>query len=136
MHTPHAKLSDPAFSLDTDFAPCDLGYDLIWTEVTVENGRKIVRLYIDRLEANAAMGHVGIEDCVRATRELNVHVVTLADVSDRQTLWLIWPKKASGVKSDLVGNVVRETGLAAGWVDFKVCSVDDTWSGLAFKRKK
>ena len=51
-------------------------------------------------------------------------------------MWLIWPKKASGVKSDLDGNVVRNTGLAAGWVDFKVCSIDDTWSGLAFKRRK
>lgn len=73
---------------------------------------------------------------VRAARELNAHLVTLRDTVDRQTLWMIWPKKASGVKSDLDGNVVRETGLAAGWVDFKVCSVDDTWSGLAFKRKK
>ena len=50
--------------------------------------------------------------------------------------WLIWPKKASGVRSDVDGNVVRETGLAAGLVDFKVCSVDATWSGLAFKRRK
>jgi CheY-like chemotaxis protein len=57
-------------------------------------------------------------------------------IADRQTAWLIWPKKASGVESDLDGNVVRSTGLAAGWVDFKVCSVDATWSGLAFKRRK
>ena len=56
--------------------------------------------------------------------------------SSARPLWMIWPKKASGVKSDLDGNVVRETGLAAGWVDFKVCSVDDTWSGLAFKREE
>jgi hypothetical protein len=57
-------------------------------------------------------------------------------VADRQTMWLFWPKKASGVKSDLDGNVVRNSGLAAGWVDDKVCSVDDTWSALAFKRRK
>ena len=49
---------------------------------------------------------------------------------------MIWPKKASGVKSDLDGNIVRETGLSAGWVDFKVCSIDQTWSGLAFKRRR
>ena len=60
-------------------ALADLGYDLISVEVTVENGRKIVRLYIDRLEANAALGHVGIEDCVRATRELDP-VLDVADV--------------------------------------------------------
>lgn len=73
---------------------------------------------------------------VRSGRELHAHLLTLHDAIDRQTLWLIWPKKASGVKSDLDGNVVRMSGLAAGWVDFKVCSVDDTWSGLAFKRRK
>ena len=47
-------------------------------------------------------------------------------------LWLSWPKKASGVATDLDGNGVREIGLAAGLVDTKVCAVDETWSGLKF----
>ena len=47
-------------------------------------------------------------------------------------LWVCWPKKASGVATDLTENVVREVGLAAGLVDNKVCAVDDTWSGLRF----
>ena len=47
-------------------------------------------------------------------------------------LWIAWPKKASGVLSDLTDNSVREIGLAAGLVDVKVCAVDDTWSGLKF----
>jgi hypothetical protein len=72
----------------------------------------------------------------RSARELNAHLSAVQRVAERQTLWLAWPKKASGVKSDLNGNIVRNSGLAAGWVDFKVCSVDDTWSSLAFKRKK
>lgn len=71
----------------------------------------------------------------RSSRELQAHLLALK-AADRQTAWLLWPKKASGVKSDLDGNVVRTTGLAAGWVDFKVCSVDATWSALAFKRRK
>jgi CheY-like chemotaxis protein len=71
----------------------------------------------------------------RNHQELQAHLLALK-IADRQTAWLIWPKKASGVESDLDGNVVRSTGLAAGWVDFKVCSVDATWSGLAFKRRK
>ena len=71
----------------------------------------------------------------RTTRELQAHLLSLG-IAERQTLWLVWPKKASGVKSDLDGNVVRTTGLAAGWVDYKVCSVDDTWSALAFKRRR
>jgi CheY-like chemotaxis protein len=71
----------------------------------------------------------------RSSRDLQAHLLALKAVR-RQTAWLIWPKKASGVKSDLDGNIVRTTGLAAGWVDFKVCSVTDIWSGLAFKRRK
>ena len=72
----------------------------------------------------------------KSARELHAHLTAVQRIAERQTLWLVWPKKASGVKSDLAGNVVRNAGLAAGWVDFKVCAVDGTWSGLAFKRKK
>jgi hypothetical protein len=45
-------------------------------------------------------------------------------------LWIAWPKKSSGVPTDLTENAVRDTGLAAGVVDNKVCAIDDTWSGL------
>jgi hypothetical protein len=45
-------------------------------------------------------------------------------------LWLAWPKRASGVPTDLGDVVVRELGLAAGLVDNKVCAIDETWSGL------
>ncbi len=72
---------------------------------------------------------------VRSARELNAQLALLRETVDRQTLWLLWPKKASGVKSDLADHVVRTTGIAAGLVDFKVCSVDNTWSGLAFKKR-
>ena len=47
-------------------------------------------------------------------------------------LWVSWPKKASGVKTDLTDNVVREYGLSEGLVDVKVCAVDEVWSGLKF----
>jgi hypothetical protein len=45
-------------------------------------------------------------------------------------LWVAWPKRASGVASDITEDVVRELGLAAGVVDNKVCAIDDTWSAL------
>jgi hypothetical protein len=51
-------------------------------------------------------------------------------------VWVAWPKKASGVVTDLNENVVRATGLALGWVDVKVCAIDETWSGLKFYRRK
>lgn len=45
-------------------------------------------------------------------------------------LWVAWPKKASGVKTDLTEDVIRDFALAAGLVDNKVCAIDGTWSGL------
>ena len=47
-------------------------------------------------------------------------------------LWISWPKKASGVATDLAEDVVRQSGLDAGLVDVKVCAVTDVWSGLKF----
>jgi CheY-like chemotaxis protein len=55
---------------------------------------------------------------------------------ERTPLWVAWPKKASGVPTDLTDNTVREYGLAHDWVDYKVCAIDETWSGLCFARKK
>jgi hypothetical protein len=50
-------------------------------------------------------------------------------------LWVSWPKKTSGIASDLTEGVVRTYGLDAGLVDVKVCAIDDTWSGLKFVRR-
>jgi hypothetical protein len=50
-------------------------------------------------------------------------------------LWVCWPKKSSGVATDVDGNVVRKIGLDAGLVDVKVCAVTEVWSGLKFVRR-
>jgi hypothetical protein len=47
-------------------------------------------------------------------------------------LWVVWPKRASGVPTDLSENVLRDVVLPTGMVDNKVCAVDATWSGLRF----
>jgi hypothetical protein len=47
-------------------------------------------------------------------------------------LWVCWPKRASGLQTDLDENVARDHGLAHGRVDVKVCAVEETWSGLCF----
>jgi hypothetical protein len=49
--------------------------------------------------------------------------------------WVAWPKQASGIKTDVKQSVIREFGLAHSWVDYKVCALDETWSGLCFARK-
>jgi hypothetical protein len=45
-------------------------------------------------------------------------------------LWIAWPKRASGVETDLTEDVIRGVALQRGLVDNKVCAIDDTWSGL------
>ena len=47
-------------------------------------------------------------------------------------IWVSWPKKSSGVTTDLTDIVVRDTALPLGLVDIKVCAIDDVWSGLKF----
>jgi len=54
---------------------------------------------------------------------------------DTGMIWIAWPKKASGVATELTEGVVRKAGLAAGLVDVKVCAIDGTWSGLKFVRR-
>jgi hypothetical protein len=51
-------------------------------------------------------------------------------------LWVAWPKKASGVETDVTFEVVQPTGLATGLVDNKVCAIDATWTGLRFVYRK
>ena len=70
---------------------------------------------------------------VKTARELNQqfskHAKQLAPAG---MLWVSWPKKASGVATDLDENGVRKIGLEAGLVDVKVCAVNEIWSGLKF----
>jgi len=69
---------------------------------------------------------------VRA-RDLDRDVAQLGQhVFPSGPLWIAWPKRSSGVASDLSDDVVRDTALALGLVDNKVCAIDDTWSALRF----
>ena len=73
---------------------------------------------------------------VRSRAELEGEVGRMGTRLGGGRLWIIWPKKASGVLTDVTQQLVREVGLGAGMVDYKVCSVDATWSGLLFARRK
>ena len=57
-------------------------------------------------------------------------------VAERGGLWIAWPKQKSGIPADVTQQAVREAGLAAGLVDYKVAALDGTWSGLLFTRRK
>ena len=73
---------------------------------------------------------------VKLTKELNDYIKEIAKKVEKGSLWIVWPKKTSGVLSDLTQNHVRKIGLASGLVDYKICSVDETWSGLLFTKRK
>ena len=72
---------------------------------------------------------------VRSSRELNRGIKKIAADLDEGSIWIAWPKKTSAIASDLSQVSVRSVGLASGLVDFKVCAIDATWSGLLFKRR-
>ncbi len=59
-----------------------------------------------------------------------------SDVGQLGTIWVSWPKKSSGVRTDITENTLREDLLPSGWVDVKVCAIDATWSGLKFVLRK
>lgn len=74
---------------------------------------------------------------VGSRRHLEGRIAPVARwIADGSELWVAWPKKASGIATDLTENVVRDLGLAEGLVDYKVCAIDATWSGLKFARRR
>ena len=69
-------------------------------------------------------------------RELQRRFAALARaLAPARMLWISWPKKSSGVTTDLTEDVIRAIGLAHGLVDVKVAAVDEVWSGLKFVRR-
>jgi len=91
-------------------------------------------------------GDVRLSDRAAGSPDLGVWFVTRRRELDRRiealagclghALWIAWPKKTSGVETDLTEDVVRNVGLARGLVDYKVCAIDATWSGLKFARRR
>ena len=91
---------------------------------------------------------VKIENTITRSTDLALWFVRARQDLDRETayfaarlpedasLWIIHPKQTGRYKVDFNQNDVRAAGLAAGLVDYKVCAVDNDWSGLKFARKK
>lgn len=83
----------------------------------------------------------------RGAREMTIWFVTTHRVLARRfeavakavgdgTLWMAWPKRSSGVESDLTEDIIRDVAVAAGLVDTKVCAIDETWSGLRLTKRR
>ncbi len=59
-----------------------------------------------------------------------------AAVAPTGTVWIAWPKRASKVPTDITEDLLRDEFLRTGWVDNKVCAIDETWSGLRFALRR
>jgi hypothetical protein len=73
---------------------------------------------------------------VQSLDALEEGIERMAQVAGNGRLWVCWPKKASGIVTDVTQNHIRSSGLATGLVDFKICAIDAKWSGLCFTRRK
>ncbi len=73
---------------------------------------------------------------VRSRRQLDSSIGAMARAAEQGGVWIAWPKKASGVVTDVGETQIRAQALAHGLVDHKVCAIDATWSGLRFARRR
>ena len=68
---------------------------------------------------------------VRERRLLQAHLQSLRQkIAEDAAVWVSWPKKSSGIATDVTEDVIRSVALPFGFVDIKVCAVDEIWSGL------
>jgi hypothetical protein len=89
--------------------------------------------FADAVEPPAAFVHLFVTSAGELARHLKALRKQLAPDG---TLWVSWPKKASGVKTDVTEDAIRDAALPLGFVDVKVCAIDATWSGLRLVVRK
>ena len=83
--------------------------------------------FSDRTRADSSFVHI----FTRRRSELEKQLSRLRKkIRDTATVWVSWPKKSAGVATDITEDVIRAVALPLGFVDVKVCAVDETWSGL------
>jgi hypothetical protein len=88
---------------------------------------------LSRTTASTRFVHVFVREAERLQRTLTA---LRAKLPSDATVWVSWPKKASGVATDITENTVRDVALPLGFVDVKVCAIDATWSGLKLVVRK
>jgi hypothetical protein len=83
--------------------------------------------FSDRLKLDSSFIHVFTRTRSELANRLPVLRARIADIG---TVWVSWPKRSAGVPTDVTEDVVRAVALPLGFVDVKVCAIDETWSGL------
>jgi hypothetical protein len=83
--------------------------------------------FATRVVGNSKFVHLFVKE----RRVLQQQLISLrAKIAEDAVLWVSWPKKSSGVVTDITEDVIRAVALPLGFVDIKVCAVDEIWSGL------
>ena len=88
------------------------------------------RQFSNRVTANSMFVHLFTTKRSELKRRLSI---LRDELSDNGTIWVSWPKKSSGISTDVTEDVIREIALPLGFVDIKVCAVDEIWSGLKLR---
>ena len=83
--------------------------------------------FSDRLKQESSFVHAFIKKRSELAKRL---AVLREKIADTGTVWVSWPKRSSGVLTDVTEDVVRDVALPLEFVDVKVCAIDETWSGL------
>jgi hypothetical protein len=103
--------------------------DEVKSELREALGKCRIQNTLGRAERDLDFIFLFAKSCAVLDLELRPAAKALAPAG---MLWISWPKKSSGVATDLTENIIRESGLAVGLVDIKVCAVTEVWSGLKF----
>lgn len=89
--------------------------------------------FTPRVTANTDVVHVFATKRAALTKSLASY---RTKIRPDASVWVSWPKRTSGVATDITEDTIREVALPMGFVDVKVCAVDDTWSGLKLVIRK
>jgi len=93
--------------------------------------------FTERVEETEVVGHDVTVAFVKSVAEMNRRVYAIAPkMPPDGGLWIAWPKRSSGVRTDMTEDRVRDVALPTGLVDNKVCAIDETWSGLRLVVRK
>ena len=107
------------------------------TTVRTRNAPETYRRMVGPLPANVVLSDRATQPVdvvhlfVTSRKQLETQLrVSLKEIRQDGAIWVSWPKKSSGVTTDVTEDVIREVALPIGLVDVKVCAVDEIWSGL------
>jgi len=89
--------------------------------------------FVPRMDGETDLVHVFATSRARMEKAIGA---ARAALKPDGTIWASWPKRASGVETDITEDTIREIALPLGLVDVKVCAVDDVWSGLKLVIRK